>query len=234
MAGSFASEGNGVLPGACVPGTSTLESGDAEHFRMELSDNLSSRSLERPAVGAVELIEGKKPELLEIERKEQVYREQRARRRRREREERELWEAESWQQQQEAITASSQWLCQHYQRHCNVQFPCCTQFYPCHRCHNISKACENEEAKACHATHLKCCYCQHEQEVIFYCHFTLLYSILAQNGLFSKSHSPAPVLVCFLLVFNRNISFLFLESSCILSKAWFTSKCFMIVIITDW
>ena len=102
----------------------------------------------------------------EIDREEQLIREQRARERR-EREERELREAENWPQQQEAINARSQWLCEHYQRHCRVRFPCCTQFYPCHRCHNISKACDNEEARACHATHLKCSYCQHEQEVIF-------------------------------------------------------------------
>ena len=169
LAGSFAgyqlgnttSDGNVVLAGASLLGTSILEShlGDAEHSTME--------SPLRP-------MEEKEPELLEIERKEQLFREQRARRQRREREERELWEAESLQQQQESITARSQWLCEHYQRHCNVQFPCCTQFYPCHRCHNISRACENEEAKACHATHLKCSYCQHEQEVIFYSHFTLL------------------------------------------------------------
>ncbi|XP_073249054.1 RING finger and CHY zinc finger domain-containing protein 1-like [Porites lutea] len=56
----------------------------------------------------VEVMEGKEPELLEIERKEQLFREQRARRHRREREERELSEAESWQQQQESITARSQ------------------------------------------------------------------------------------------------------------------------------
>ena len=78
----------------------------------------------------VEVMEGKEPELLEIERKEQLFREQRARRHRREREERELSEAESWQQQQESITARSQRVCEHYQRHCTIQFPCCTQFYP--------------------------------------------------------------------------------------------------------
>ncbi|CAH3107431.1 unnamed protein product [Porites lobata] len=59
----------------------------------------------------------------------------------------------------------AQWLCEHYQRHCSVKFPCCMQFYSCHHCHNISTACDNEEAKACHATHLKCSYCQHEQEI---------------------------------------------------------------------
>ena len=102
----------------------------------------------------------------EIKRKQQLIREQRVKERR-EREERELREAENWPQQQEAIAAPSQWFCEHYQRHCRVRFPCCTQFYPCHRCHNISKTCDNEEAKACHATHLKCSHCQHEQEVSF-------------------------------------------------------------------
>ena len=102
----------------------------------------------------------------EIERKQQLIREQRVKERR-EREERELREAENWPQQQEAIPAPSQWFCEHYQRHCRVRFPCCTLFYPCHRCHNILKACDNEEAKACHATHLKCSHCQHEQEVSF-------------------------------------------------------------------
>ena len=100
----------------------------------------------------------------EIERKEREIREQRARKKR-EREAREQEEASRWPQQQEAITGRSQWLCEHYQRHCRVRFPCCSYFYPCHRCHNNSKACKNEEAKACHATHLKCSICQHEQEV---------------------------------------------------------------------
>ena len=100
----------------------------------------------------------------EIERKERMIRERRERERR-EREEREIQEAEQWPQQQEAVSARSPWLCEHYQRHCRVRFPCCTQFYPCHRCHNTSRNCENEEAKACHATHLKCSFCEHEQEV---------------------------------------------------------------------
>ena len=106
----------------------------------------------------------------EIERKEREIREQRARKKR-EREAREQEEASGWPQQQEAITGRSQWFCEHYQRHCRVRFPCCTHFYPCHRCHNNSKACDNEEAKASHATHLKCSFCQHEQEVsvFYYC-----------------------------------------------------------------
>ena len=100
----------------------------------------------------------------EIERKRQEIREQ-IERKRGAREAMEQEEASWWPQQQEAITGCSQWLCEHYQRHCRVRFPCCSYFYSCHRCHNNSKACKNEEAKACHATHLKCSFCQHEQEV---------------------------------------------------------------------
>ena len=77
----------------------------------------------------------------------------------------ETQQAEMWPQQQKAIFVPSPWLCDHYMRFCRVWFPCCAQFYPCHRCHNNSRACDNEEAKACHATHLKCCRCHHEQEV---------------------------------------------------------------------
>ena len=104
----------------------------------------------------------------EIERKEREIRERRARKKR-EREAREQEEASRWPQQQEAITGRSQWLCEHYQRHCRVRFPCCGHFYSCHRCHNNSKVCDNEEAKASHATHLKCSFCQHEQEVSVSC-----------------------------------------------------------------
>ena len=150
---------------------------DADRYRdfgtdsVESSDN-SLLALERRVAEASALVERVLREReereqfgREIKRKEQLIREQRAKEKR-EREERELREAENWPQQQEAINARSQWLCEHYQRHCRVRFPCCTQFYPCHRCHNISKACDNEEAKACHATHLKCSHCQEEQEVI--------------------------------------------------------------------
>ena len=168
--------------------TSILEPryGDADSYRssmlnnrdfgtdsVESSDN-SLLALERRVAEASALVERVLREReereqfgREIERKEQLIREQRAKEKR-EREERELREAENWPQQQEAITARSQWLCEHYQRHCKVRFPCCTQFYPCHRCHNISNACENEEAKAFHATHLKCSHCQEEQEVMFF------------------------------------------------------------------
>ena len=176
---------DGVLAARSTHDASVLEphTGDADNNSLlnntdfgtdsiEASDN-SLLALERRVAEACALVERVLREReereqfgREIERKEQLIREQRARERR-EREERELREAENWPQQQEAINARSQWLCEHYQRHCRVRFPCCTQFYPCHHCHNISKACDNEEAKACHATHLKCSHCQHEQEVSF-------------------------------------------------------------------
>ena len=184
---------DGVLAVRSTHDTSVLEPrrGDTDNNRVsvlnntdfgtdsiEASDN-SLLALERRVAEACALVERVLREReereqfgREIERKEQLIREQRARERR-EREERELREAENWPQQQEAISARSQWLCEHYQRHCRVRFPCCTQFYPCHRCHNISKACDNEEAKACHATHLKCSHCQHEQEVSFDFKFAL-------------------------------------------------------------
>lgn len=97
------------------------------------------------------------------EREEREIREQRAPKKR-EREAREIEEARRWPHQQEAVIGRPQRLCEHYQRHSRVRFPCCTHSYSCHRCHNNSKARDNEEAKASHATHLKCSFCQHERE----------------------------------------------------------------------
>ena len=76
-------------------------------------------------------------------------------------------EAETWPPRQGGVSTESLWLCEHYQRRCRVRFPCCKQFYPCHRCHNGSSNCKNDKAKACHATHLKCSLCLREQEVSF-------------------------------------------------------------------
>ena len=55
--------------------------------------------------------------------------------------------------------------CGHYQRRCLVKFPCCGRFYPCHRCHNESKACSDDQARAINATHIRCTICYHEQLV---------------------------------------------------------------------
>lgn len=56
-------------------------------------------------------------------------------------------------------------VCSHYQRRCLVRFPCCGKFYPCHRCHNESKDCSDDQARATNATHIRCSICYHEQVV---------------------------------------------------------------------
>ena len=176
------SHGNGILAGASLPCISNFQPhlGDAEHSRVSVLSNSDhtvetcNNSLDRsvPENCAVDecVLWGREEHAQfgrDEERKVQLTREQSAQERH-ERGERGSCEAENLLQQQEAITGRTQWLCEHYQRQCRVRFTCCTQFYPCHRCHNISKACDNEEAKACHATHLKCSHCQHEQKVIFF------------------------------------------------------------------
>ena len=63
------------------------------------------------------------------------------------------------------VQESPRWQCEHYQRRCLVKFPCCGIFYPCHRCHNTSGACDTDDRKANNATHVKCGVCGHEEEV---------------------------------------------------------------------
>ena len=66
-------------------------------------------------------------------------------------------------------------LCGHYHRRCLVKFPCCNNFYPCHRCHNESDECSESQSRAVNATHLRCSICYNEQEVrtsllsVYYC-----------------------------------------------------------------
>ena len=136
---------------------------------VEPNDNSLAASEQRTAEDASALLrerEEREEFMRELQRKEQMIREERERERR-ENEDRGWQEAERWPPQQEGVSTGSRWLCEHYQRRCRVRFPCCTQFYPCHRCHNSSSNCKNDEAKACHATHLKCSLCQFEQEVSF-------------------------------------------------------------------
>ena len=140
---------------------------------VEPNDNSLAASEQRTAEDASALVERRLRDreereefMKELQRKEQMIREEREREKR-EKEDREWQEAEKWPPQQEGVSTGSRWLCEHYQRRCRVRFPCCTQFYPCHRCHNSSSNCKNDEAKACHATHLKCSLCQFEQEVSF-------------------------------------------------------------------
>ena len=84
----------------------------------------------------------------------------------REREEREEFGWEIERKEREIRAERARKKRERDQRHCRVRFPCCTNFYSCHRCHNNSRECGNKEARASHATHLKCSYCDHEQEVM--------------------------------------------------------------------
>ena len=144
----------------------------------------------------MERIEREEREKREIERREREVsqmrereqrereareREMRARRERqeREREAREIREQERTERNSEEqrvrqiqgeripIQESINWQCQHYQRLCSVSFPCCGVFYPCHRCHNESDACEIDDMKAKQATHVKCASCGHEDEASY-------------------------------------------------------------------
>ena len=63
------------------------------------------------------------------------------------------------------VQESSRPPCRHYQRRCLVRFPCCERFYPCHRCHNESASCTDDQARAINATHIRCTICYHEQVV---------------------------------------------------------------------
>ena len=80
---------------------------------------------------------------------------------------RELENSKSWPAQQDAvITAVQRQLhCEHYQRCCWVKFACCNVFYPCHRCHNLSKKCSKEKVHAYDATHYQCSKCKHEEKI---------------------------------------------------------------------
>ena len=64
-----------------------------------------------------------------------------------------------------ALPENPQWLCEHYQRLCRVKFPCCERFYPCHRCHNNSDECQNDNCKAKEAFYIECSVCRHQQAV---------------------------------------------------------------------
>ena len=127
-------------------------------------------------------------EQIEREAREMREREEREReeRKMRERQEREIREREERDRREQIenegrdtrwfggerapVQESPRWQCEHYQRRCLVKFPCCGIFYPCHRCHNTSGACDTDDRKANNATHVKCGICGHEEEV---CGFVL-------------------------------------------------------------
>ena len=122
-------------------------------------------------------------EMREREKRERREREEREKeeRKMRERQEREIKEREERDRREQIenegrdtrwfggerapVQESPRWQCEHYQRRCLVKFPCCGIFYPCHRCHNSSGACDTDDRKANNATHVKCGICGHEEEV---------------------------------------------------------------------
>ena len=127
---------------------------------------------EREAREMREREERERREKEETEREDRKMRERREReiREREERDRRENIENEDrdarWFGGERApVQESPRWQCEHYQRRCLVKFPCCGIFYPCHRCHNTSGACDTDDRKANNATHVKCGVCGHEEEV---------------------------------------------------------------------
>ena len=132
---------------------------------------------------AREMREREERERREREERERKEREERERedRKMRERQEREIREREERDRREQIenedrdtrwfggerapVQESPRWQCEHYQRRCLVKFPCCGIFYPCHRCHNTSGACDTDDRKANNATHVKCGVCGHEEEV---------------------------------------------------------------------
>ena len=77
----------------------------------------------------------------------------------------ELEYAKLWPAKQDAINCASNLGCNHFKRKCQVKFECCNVYYSCHRCHNASEECSNNEAKARDATHYKCGLCHHEDKI---------------------------------------------------------------------
>ena len=132
---------------------------------------------------AREMREREERERREREERERKEREERERedRKMRERQEREIREREERDRREQIenedrdtrwfggerapVQESPRWQCEHYQRRCLVKFPCCGIFYPCHRCHNTSGACDTDDRKANNATHVRCGICGHEEEV---------------------------------------------------------------------
>lgn len=66
---------------------------------------------------------------------------------------------------QPAADGSSGQLCAHYCHRCYLWFPCCRDYFACHRCHNESGKCADTEVESWKATHLKCTQCHVEQEI---------------------------------------------------------------------
>ena len=132
-----------------------IEREERERTQMELRER-EAREREEREREARETRERQERQMREREASEIVGRE----RTRHDEDQRKAWN----QGERAPIQESSQWQCRHYQRLCSVSFPCCGVFYPCHRCHNDSGACDVEDLKANQATHVKCGSCGHEEQ----------------------------------------------------------------------
>lgn len=166
--------------------STTMQSSLPDSNSGTIADDDSLAALERRVAEACSLVERVLKEREEkdkaIKERERRQREQRARRELQERERREREARETIQRnesgegtstgseeeapsQRAALPENPQWLCEHYQRLCRVKFPCCGKFYPCHRCHNNSDECENDNCKAKEAFYIECSVCRHQQAV---------------------------------------------------------------------
>lgn len=54
--------------------------------------------------------------------------------------------------------------CEHYDRFCTVKFPCCDQFWPCHRCHNARSECAERRLRSRDIKKVKCRRCGKVQD----------------------------------------------------------------------
>ena len=159
----------------------TKKQREAAQRHKEMREQRQREARERKEREEREIREREEREMREREEREMREREERENRERAEREMRERSERETREREDRtaeenlSVQETPVWQCEHYQRRCSVKFPCCGQFYPCHRCHNLSGACHAEDKKANQATHVKCGNCGHQEEVsIFSCSWNFI------------------------------------------------------------
>ena len=146
---------------------------EAAQREREIRERNEREARERREREARERNEREERERVQRERREREAREREIREReaREARERRRIQEQEGEERERTVarerapVQENLRWQCQHYQRRCKVSFPCCGVFYPCHRCHNGSGACDAADMKANQATHVKCGNCGYEEEV---------------------------------------------------------------------
>ena len=159
------------------------EQREREAREMREREERKSRERERREREERKMREREAREMKEREERERREREEKEReeRKTRERQEREIREREERERREQIenedrdtrwfggerapVQERPRWQCEHYQRRCLVKFPCCGIFYPCHRCHNTSGACDTDDRKANNATNVKCGICGHDEEV---------------------------------------------------------------------